>query len=87
METNGKNLEKIHINGKSKNNDIHMAISNSCSGLKKYLFYGKKLSILKTIFNRCQQLVSIEIWCEKRFLSEREALELVANHSPKNFMN
>jgi hypothetical protein len=40
---------------------------------------------LKIVFNTCQYLESIKIWCGGEFLSEKEALEMVAKYSPKNF--
>src|SRR5204863_5301269 len=47
-------------------------------------FKGSELETLKTIFNSCQYLESIDIWCNGAFLSEKESLEMVAKHSPKN---
>ncbi|RIA84601.1 hypothetical protein C1645_832026 [Glomus cerebriforme] len=40
---------------------------------------------LKIIFNSCQYLESIKIWCGKRFLNEKEVLKTVVKYSPKNF--
>src|SRR5581483_1419430 len=47
-----------------------------------------ELETLKIIFNNCQYLESIHIWCGDfsiSFLNERVALEMVAKYSPKNF--
>ena len=41
--------------------------------------------MLKIIFNSCQDLEGIVIRCGVCFLNEKEVLETVAKHSPKNF--
>src|SRR5437763_466965 len=48
-------------------------------------FNEDELDELKIIFNSCQHLESIKIRCRNDFLSEKEVLEAVANHSPKSF--
>ena len=40
---------------------------------------------MKTIFNDCQFLESIKIWCDCGFTNEREMLETVVKCSPKSF--
>jgi hypothetical protein len=39
---------------------------------------------MKLVFNSCQYLESIKIWCGGKFLSEREALDIVVKYSPKS---
>ena len=36
------------------------------------------------IFNSCQYLESIKIWCDDKFFSEKEALEAFVKYSHKN---
>ena len=36
------------------------------------------------IFNGCQYLESIIIWCDGRFLSEKEAFEAISKYLHKN---
>ena len=40
---------------------------------------------MKTIFNNCQYLESIQVWCTGNFLNEKEMLDVVAKFSPKYF--
>ena len=40
---------------------------------------------MRDIFNGCQYLESIKIWCGGRCLDEKEILEVVAANSQKNF--
>ena len=37
------------------------------------------------IFNNCQYLESIEIWCGEDYLNEKDVLEIIVKYSPKNF--
>ena len=41
--------------------------------------------MLKIIFNSCQYLEGIIIQCRVCYLNEKEVLETIAKHSPKNF--
>ena len=41
--------------------------------------------MLKTIFDSCQDLEGIVIFCGEGFSNEKEVLKTVANHSPKKF--
>src|SRR5205823_3956106 len=47
-------------------------------------FKNDELETLKMVFNGCQYLESIKIWCCGEFLSEKDALETVAKYSCKN---
>uniref|UniRef100_U9TQ74 Uncharacterized protein n=1 Tax=Rhizophagus irregularis (strain DAOM 181602 / DAOM 197198 / MUCL 43194) TaxID=747089 RepID=U9TQ74_RHIID len=88
LENNGKNLKEFYlsdIKGYS-DNSLNLAIAKFCPNLKK-LSTGIKndeLETLKIIFNNCQYLESIKIWCGSIFLSEKEALETVVKQSHKN---
>ena len=43
-----------------------------------------ELETLKIVFNSCQYLESIYIWCGDEYLSDKIALKMVAKFSPKN---
>ncbi|GBC06216.1 hypothetical protein RclHR1_00670008 [Rhizophagus clarus] len=89
LENNGKNLKVFYlgdIKGYS-DNSLNLAIIKFCPNLKK-LSTGIKngeLETLKLIFNSCQLLESIKIWCGSTFLSEKDAFETVVKHSHQNF--
>ncbi|RIA91910.1 hypothetical protein C1645_875123 [Glomus cerebriforme] len=85
LENNGKNLKEIYI--AKSNNGLNLTIAKFCPNLKNLftIFKNDELDILKIIFNSCQYLESIEIWCGNTYLSEKEVLETIAKHSPKNF--
>ncbi|RIA89555.1 hypothetical protein C1645_824669 [Glomus cerebriforme] len=85
LENNGKNLKEFYTD--EKNNNLSFSIAKFCPNLKKLfiLFNNDELNILKNIFNNCQYLESINIWCGINFLNEKEMLKIVAIHSPKNF--
>ncbi|GBB88152.1 hypothetical protein RclHR1_14690007 [Rhizophagus clarus] len=86
LETNGKNLKKIYF-GVSNDKSIKLTIANFCLNLRSLfvIFDRNELEILKTIFNNCQHLESIKIWCGTRHLTEKEVFETIANYSPNNF--
>jgi len=44
-----------------------------------------EIEALKVIFNSCQQLETIGVWCGEHYLNEVELLEVVVKYSPKNF--
>ncbi|GBB84559.1 hypothetical protein RclHR1_11120003 [Rhizophagus clarus] len=85
LENNGKNLKMLCIGDSNK--ALNLSIANFCPNLKRLfkIFSNNELDILKTIFNNCQYLESITIWCGKYYLSEKEVFETVANYSPINF--
>ncbi|RIA87719.1 hypothetical protein C1645_877854 [Glomus cerebriforme] len=88
LEINGKNLKECYIgynNGKS-DNLLNLTIAKFCPNLRKLSvgFKSSELETLKIVYNNCQYLESINIWCGSEFLSEKEALELVVNYSHKN---
>ncbi|GBC02597.1 hypothetical protein RclHR1_00470027 [Rhizophagus clarus] len=92
LEINGKNLKTFYTYG--SDNSLSSSIADFCPNLKN-LFIGinhGEINTLKTIFNSCQYLESIKIWCgksysgeERTYLSEKEVFETVTNHSPSNF--
>jgi hypothetical protein len=50
------------------------------------IFLHGEMETLKVIFDHCQQLESVKVWCCKYyFLNEPDLLQLVASHSPKMF--
>jgi hypothetical protein len=92
LENNGKNLKTFYTY--SSDNALSLSIADFCPNLKS-LFVGinyGEINTLKTIFNNCQYLESIKVWCgksysgeERSYLSEKEVFETVVNHSPNNF--
>ena len=62
-----------------------MAIIKFCPNLKSLSTLDCGIESLKIFFNSCKQLESIKIWCGKEHLDGKEVLEVVADHSPKNF--
>ncbi|RIA90193.1 hypothetical protein C1645_876268 [Glomus cerebriforme] len=85
LENNGKNLKVFYT--EENNRDLNLSIAKFCPNLINLfiVFSYNELDVLKTIFNNCQYLESIKIWCGDGFLSEKEVLETVAKYSPKNF--
>ena len=88
LENNGENLKELYIGdlyGRS-NNSLNLAIAKFCPNLRKLStgFKINEMETLKIIFNSCQYLESINIWCGVDYLSEREALEAFVNYSHKN---
>ncbi|CAB4427268.1 unnamed protein product [Rhizophagus irregularis] len=95
LKNNGKNLKKIHIDvddcesGISEDSDedsinsLNLTIAKYCPNIRKLStgFSDKALETLKILFNNCQYLESIKIWCGDRFLNEKEALETVLKYS------
>ena len=52
---------------------LNLAIAKFCTNLRKLStgFKNDELETLKTVFNACQYLESIKIWCGDEFLSEK----------------
>src|SRR3989337_473683 len=92
LENNGKNLIDLYINY-HKDNSLNLSIIQHCLNLKNLVIIIKnnELDILKNIFNSCQYLESIKVWCGRDYINEiwcinEEAmLDIVAKDSPKNF--
>ena len=80
-------MEKIQKNfvlQELLNNSLNLAIDKFCQNLRKLSVEFKKLETLKIVFNSCQYLESIDIWCGYEYLSEKDALEVAAKYSPEN---
>src|SRR6185312_14443564 len=88
LEINGNNLKEFYVdNLRGDLNSLNLSIAKFCPNLRKLYtnFKHNELETLKIIFNSCQYLESIKLWCNGRFLSEKEIFETIAIHSPKNF--
>ena len=85
LENNGKNLKELTLD--DDNNLVKLSIAKFCPNLKKIfvIFKNGELDLLKTIFNNCQYLESIQVRCGNYFLNEKEMLEVVVKYSPKYF--
>ncbi|GBB99911.1 hypothetical protein RclHR1_03680006 [Rhizophagus clarus] len=85
LENNGKNLKEIYFCEYSgySDNSLNLAIANFCPKLRKLSigFKNDELETLEIIFNSCQHLESIKIWCGRLYLNDKEALESVMKYS------
>ncbi|PKY58347.1 hypothetical protein RhiirA4_480189 [Rhizophagus irregularis] len=85
LENNGKNLKELNLFDISCESDdsLNLAIAKYCSNLKKLStgFKYNELETLKIVFNSCQYLESISIWCGSEYFDEKEALEAVLKYS------
>ncbi|CAG8576230.1 12452_t:CDS:1 [Funneliformis mosseae] len=86
LEWNGKNLEEFTVDG-INNDSINLAVAKFCPNLKSLftVFLKNEIETLKIIFNTCQQLECIRVWCGGEYLPEDVLLKVVANHSPPKF--
>ncbi|RIA96742.1 hypothetical protein C1645_871843 [Glomus cerebriforme] len=89
LENNGNNLKECYIGDEMghSDNSLNLAIAKFCPNLKKLStgFKNNELETMKIVFNSCQYLESINIWCGGKFLSEKEALESIVKYSHENF--
>src|SRR5581483_7842122 len=71
LEVNGKNLEEFYTD--ENNNALNLSIAIFCPNLKKLfiVFNNGEIDILRDIFNSCQYLERIKIWCGERYLDEK----------------
>ncbi len=89
MKNNGTNLKELL--GYIEHNSINLAIAKFCPNLKSLstIFKVDEIETLKMIFNSCQQLESLRVWCGHRgdfkSLHESDLFEVVAKYSPKKF--
>ncbi|GBB97382.1 hypothetical protein RclHR1_02980021 [Rhizophagus clarus] len=85
LENNGKTIKEIYL--KLNNNCLNLYIPKLCPNLRSLVvkFNSDELNTLITVFLSCKDLESIEIWCGKRFLNEKEVLEVIIKYSQKNF--
>ncbi len=86
LENNGKNLVDLSINH-YMDKSLGLSVIQYCPNLKNLVIIIKKndLDTLKNIFNSCQYLESLKIWCGGDCIDENEMLNIVAKYSPKNF--
>ena len=89
IQINGIYLRECYVDysyNEHNNNPLNKLIATFCPNLRKISvgFKNDELETLKFVFNNCQCLESIRIWCGGVFLSERNALEMVVKFSPKN---
>ncbi|RIA84603.1 hypothetical protein C1645_832030 [Glomus cerebriforme] len=88
LEINGKNLKELYVGDIAGDSDnlLNLSIAKFCINLKKLSigFKNNEMDTLKIVFNNCQYLESIKIWCGGEFLSEKEALEAVLKYSRNN---
>ena len=88
LENNGKNLKKLYIsdNYGCSYNSLNLAIVSFCPNLRKLStgFKKNEMGTLKILFNSCEYLESIKIWCGGLYMSEKEALETFVKYSHKN---
>jgi hypothetical protein len=85
LENNGKTLKKLFI---CELESVAIpSIANFCINLQNLfvIFNHNELHLLQIIFIKCQYLESIKIWCGEGYLTEKEVLEVVANHAPNSF--
>ena len=89
LETNGRTLKELYLSEFIGicDNPLNLAIAMFCPNLRKLStgFKSNESETMKIVFCNCQYLESIKISCGGEFLSEKEALEMVVNNSPKDF--
>ena len=86
LEVSGKTLKELYVGeGGDCDNSFNLAVAKFCPNLRKLSvgFKNNELETMKIVFNSCQYLESIKIWCGGELLSEKEALEMLVNYSPK----
>ena len=83
LKNNGRTLKEFYAG--CSENSLNLAIAEFCPNLRKLFTISDKPEVLKKIFNNCQYLESIKIWCGDYYLSENDLLEVVAEYSPRNF--
>jgi len=80
LEINGKYLERFDI--ECFDNSLNLAIAKFCPNLKSLLNIFRDKETLKIIFNNCQRLESIRVFCGEYNL--KELLDVIAKYSPKH---
>ncbi|PKY27836.1 hypothetical protein RhiirB3_529475 [Rhizophagus irregularis] len=100
LEINGKNLRRVYIcegicegifntvfNPKGLNKNLILSIANFCPNLKRLsvrINSGESYNTLETIFNNCQYLEFISVWCGKKDMTGI-LFDIVATYSSKYF--
>ncbi|RIA98794.1 hypothetical protein C1645_812275 [Glomus cerebriforme] len=89
LENNGKNLKECYIGDLygDSDNSLNLAIAKFCPNIRRLSvgFKNNELETMKIVFNCCQYLESIKIWCGGDFMEEKEILETIVKYAPKNF--
>ncbi|CAG8762257.1 12438_t:CDS:2, partial [Funneliformis caledonium] len=89
LENNGMNFEEFSTSVIYSDKSLNKSLVRFCPNLKKLSinFGNDELDTLKSIFEHCQGLEGIKIWCQDdhNHLNGRNLLEIVVNHAPKNF--
>ncbi|RIA92326.1 hypothetical protein C1645_845918 [Glomus cerebriforme] len=88
LEINGNNLETLNIGTYRMSDALDLSIVKYCPNIKEFskIFNNNEIDALKIIFESCQYLESIKLWCGKEwYLNEKETLEIVAKYSQKHF--
>ncbi|CAB4379998.1 unnamed protein product [Rhizophagus irregularis] len=85
LEHNGQTLKYFYTSESDK--ALRLSVAKFCPNLRRLfvIFKNDELDVLKTILCSCQNLEGIKIQCGKRFLSQKQVLETIVNHSPNNF--
>ncbi|GBC03533.1 hypothetical protein RclHR1_05180010 [Rhizophagus clarus] len=83
LEINGKNLDELYTGEYDRL--LNLAIAKFCPNLKTLfvMFINVGLDTLRTILKSCQDLESINIWCN--YIDKKRFLEVLAKNTPKNF--
>ena len=93
LVNNGSNLKEFDI--VNKYNIIHrtsldktnLTIAKFCPRMEllSTQFFSNERDTLIKIFENCQQLKSIKFSCDNEYLDIKDLLNIIINHSPKNF--
>ena len=88
LENNGKNLTDLYMKY-YKDNSLNLSIIQHCLKLKNLLVIinNGEIDILKNIFNSCQYLKSIRIWCGIDYINEKGMLDLLQKIHQKVFID
>ncbi|CAG8483238.1 9294_t:CDS:2 [Funneliformis caledonium] len=86
MENCGKNLWELDLNN-TNDNSLNLAIAKFCPNMKslRTLIKDDEAETLRLILDSCEQLESIYLWCGGEYLNAGKLLEMIVDHSPKNF--
>ncbi|CAG8477928.1 9167_t:CDS:2 [Funneliformis mosseae] len=86
LELNGKRLETLDIDCYG-HNSLNLAIANFCQNLRSLstIFMKEEGITLKSILVNCQNLQSVHLRSNDRYLDVSEIFEIVVKHSSKTF--
>src|ERR1044072_2175699 len=82
---NGHSLIELSIARLNRNSKPYIA--QFCPNLKIFftILECYELYTLKTMFDGCQYLESIKVWCGDSYLNDIEMLKIVTKYAPKSF--